>query len=293
MDQLTKERASKAILVLAIVLAVYVAVLALAKLREYPYIGSQYPSGNVITVTGEGEVFAVPDIAEITFGVNEEAATLVAAQEAAATKMNAAIDYLKSQGIEEKDIKTTNYSANPRYEYHDVTYPNPSWEVSSAAGIVGATEPAMVGAADSMMTAPIWRGGDTQVLVGYTVNQTISVKVRDTDKAGALIAGVTATGITDVYGPNFTIDDEDELQRDARQDAIKDARTKAKQLADDLDVRLVRIVSFSENGGGYYPMYAKMESTIAADNAVAPVAPTLTPGENRIAASVTITYEIR
>ncbi len=281
-----KERTMKALYALGIALTVYVGVLAIAKLREYPYIGSQYPSGNIITVTGEGEVFAVPDIAEISFSVNEEASTLPAAQEAAAIKMNAAIDYLKAQGVDEKDIKTTNYSANPRYEYRngDVmpVYDMPMYEGSSGAS---AAEPSMA------IAYPIWDGGDTRVLVGYDVNQTISVKVRDTDKAGELIAGVTAKGITDIYGPNFTIDDEDELQREARQDAIKDARAKAKELADDLDVRLVRVVSFNENGGGYYPMYAKMET--AMDSGAAPIAPTLTPGENRIAASVTITYEIR
>lgn len=282
-----KERTMKALYALGIALTVYVGILAIAKLREYPYIGSQYPSGNVITVTGEGEVFAVPDIAEISFSVNEEASTLPAAQEAAAIKMNAAIDYLKSQGVDEKDIKTTNYSANPRYEYRDGgTVPvydmMPVYEGGTS---VGSVEPMRA------TSYPIWDGGDTRVLVGYDVYQTISVKIRDTDKAGELIAGVTAKGITDIYGPNFTIDDEDELQRDARQEAIEDARAKAKQLADDLDVRLVRIVSFSENGGGYYPMYAKAE--MAMDSGAAPVAPTLTPGENRISASVTITYEIR
>lgn len=282
MDQLTKERATKAVLVLTIVLAVYVGILALGKLREYPYIGSQYPTGNIITVTGEGEVFAVPDIAEISFSVNEEAATLPEAQEAAALKMNAAIDYLKSQGIDEKDIKTTNYSANPRYEYRD-------------GGVMPVYDMPMYGgtAGSEMMAYPGWDGGDTRVLVGYDVYQTISVKIRDTDKAGELIAGVTSKGITDIYGPNFTIDDEDELQRDARRDAIEDAREKAEQLADDLDVRLVRIVSFSENGGGYYPMYAKMEMAMDSSAGAAPVAPNITPGENRISASVTITYEIR
>lgn len=286
MDQPTKERASKAVLVLAIVLSVYVAMLALAKLREYPYIGSQYPSGNVITVTGEGEVFAVPDIAEISFSVTKEAATLPEAQEAAALTMNAAIDYLKSQGVDEKDIKTTNYSANPRYEYRDTPAVAPRAIMPMEIYGTGVVE------SSGTLTYPsVWDGGDTRVLVGYDVYQTISVKVRDTDKAGELIAGVTATGITDIYGPNFTIDDEDDLRRDARQDAIKDARAKARELADDLDVRLVRVVSFSENGGGYYPMYARAE--MAMDSGVAPVAPNITPGENRISASVTITYEIR
>ena len=91
MDQLTKERLSKAALAFAIVLIAYVGILALAKLREYPYIGSNYPSGNVITVEGIGEAFAVPDLAEIGFSVRSEKATLAEAQADAATRMNAVI----------------------------------------------------------------------------------------------------------------------------------------------------------------------------------------------------------
>ncbi|MBP9772131.1 MAG: SIMPL domain-containing protein [Candidatus Pacebacteria bacterium] len=274
MDSLTKERATKAVLVLAIVLSCYVALLAIAKLREYPYIGSQYPTGNVITVSGEGEVFAVADIAEFGFSVRSDKPTLAEAQQDSAERMNAIIDYLKGQGVDEKDIKTTNYSANPKYEW-------------------GESDVMPLNQYDERMMYPYPQPGN-QVLVGYEVYQSISVKVRDTDKAGTLVTGVSELGATDFYGPNFTIDDEEELQREARKEAIKDARTKAKQLADDLNVRLVRVVSFSENGGGYYPMYSKVG--MGYDMAVAesaPIAPELPMGENSVMANVSITYEIR
>jgi uncharacterized protein len=271
MDSLTKERLSKAVLVFAIVLIAYVGILALAKLREYPYIGSNYPSGNVITVDGTGEVFAVPDLAEIGFSVNSEKPTLAAAQEDAATRMNAVIAYLKEQGVNEKDIKTTNYSANPKYECDTVRMMN----VDSAESV----------------TYP-YPQPCNQVANGYTVYQSVSVKVRDTDQAGTLVKGVGELGVTDIYGPNFTVDDETELKREARQKAIEDARAKARQLADDLGVRLVRVVSFSENGGGYYPMYGKavMMDAVAPEANIAPELPT---GENTITSYVNITYEIR
>src|SRR5690606_38170187 len=100
-------------------------------------------------------------------------------------------------------------------------------------------------------------------------------------------------GVTDIYGPNFTVDDETELKREARQKAIEDARAKARQLADDLDVRLVRVVSFSENGGGYYPMFARGAAMDMAVSSEAKAAPELPTGENTITSYVTITYEIR
>jgi uncharacterized protein len=273
MDSITKERATKAILALAIVLACYVAILALAKLREYPYIGSNYPSGNVITVEGQGEVFAVPDIAEITFAVRAEGATVAIAQADAAKRMNAIINYLKGQGVDEKDIKTTNYSANPKYEYRTDGAPTRMLEPDTA-------------------TSYPWPGSGNQVVVGYEVYQNISVKVRDADTAGDLVSGVGGLGATDIYGPNFTIDDETELKHEAREKAIEDARAKARQLADDLDVRLVRVVSFSENGG-YYPMYGK--AMLEAQDASVPpaVSPELPSGENSVTSNVSITYEIR
>ncbi len=271
MDSVTKERLSKAVFVFAIVLIAYVGILALAKLREYPYIGSNYPSGNVITVDGTGEVMAVPDLAEIGFSVNSEKPTLAAAQEDAAKRMNAVIAYLKEQDIDEKDIKTTNYSANPKYECDQVRMMNPD-------------------GAESMVYS--YPQPCNQVANGYTVYQSVSVKVRDTEKTKTIISGVGKLGVTDIYGPNFTVDDETELKAEARREAIADARAKARQLADDLDVRLVRVVSFSENGGGYYPMYGK--TMMAETNAAMPsVAPELPTGENTITSYVTITYEIR
>ena len=151
---------------------------------------------------------------------------------------------------------------------------------------------ASAGGSDAMMIYPPYPGNSNQVLVGYEVHHSVSVKVRDTDIAGEIVTGVGALGVTNMYGPNFTVDDEDALMREARKDAIKDAQEKAEELADDLDVKLVRIISFSENGG-YYPMYARMEAGVAYDSAEVKVAPEILEGENKINASVSITYEIR
>ncbi|MEK7579220.1 MAG: SIMPL domain-containing protein [Patescibacteria group bacterium] len=269
---------------LFVVGAIYLALLAISTIKEYRYIGGNYPSANVITVSGEGEVFAVPDIAEFSFSVVSEATTVKEAQDEAATKMNAIIAFLKESDIEEKDIRTTSYSANPRYEYDNNPRPLPAYD-ASAGGSAGVAMP------DSISYSYPYPGN--QVLVGYEVRQSISVKVRAADEAGEILDGVGALGATDMYGPTFTIDDESKLQGEAREKAIEDARQKAKELADDLDVRLVRIVSFSENAGGWYP-YARVEmSAQAYDKAESAPVPELPLGENTITSMVTITYEIR
>ncbi len=288
MDSSAVQKTMKYLGWLFIVLIVFIAIQSVNALKENRYIGGGVPSGNVITVSGEGEVFAVPDIAEFTFSVFAEAKTVGDAQKAAAEKGNAIIAFLKGEGIDEKDIKTISYSANPKYEWTNGPTPlgggvsamETSVSSGSAGGYAGVAYP------------DYYPGPRNQVIVGYEVRQTISVKVRDTEEVGTLLAGVGEKGATDIYGPTFTIDDEDELQREARQKAIMDAKLKAKQLADDLDVRLVRVVSFSENGNPWYPMYATKGYDMAVAES-APAIPEIPLGENKISASVSITYEIR
>ncbi len=211
---------------------------------------------SMITVSGKGEVIVKPDIATISFGVTAENLDVAKAQEESATKINKIIDFLKTSGVEEKDIKTVNYSVYPRYDYvNSKTYP--------------------------------YNG--KQVLAGYTVSQSVEVKIREIKNAGAILSGVGEFGVTDVGGLNFSVDKYDEEQNKARTAAIKDARAQAEVLAKSLGVKLVRITSFSENGN--YPMYyAKEMSAMGGDMMVAPQVPT---GENKITSNVSITYEIR
>ncbi|GMU73853.1 MAG: SIMPL domain-containing protein [Candidatus Campbellbacteria bacterium] len=288
MDSSTVQKAVKNLGWLFVALIVFIAILSVNALKENRYIGGGVPAGNVITVSGEGEVFAVPDIAEFTYTVYAEAKTVGEAQEMAAEKGNAIIAFLKGEGIAEKDIRTVSYSANPKYEWTNQPTPLGA-EIQVVEPYYGGGTSGSAGVSSPDYYYPQPRN---QVIVGYEVRQSVSVKVRDTEKVGELLAGVGEKGATDIYGPNFTIDEEDALQRAARKLAIKDAQEKAEQLADDLDVRLVRVVSFSENGGGYYPMYAREEfdMAVASDGKATPEIPL---GENKISANVSITYEIR
>lgn len=271
----TVQKVLKVIGILGILLSVYVLILAINALKENRYIGGGVPSSNVITVSGEGEVTATPDTARFSFTVTEERKTAEEAQTVAAEKINAAIAFLKDKGIEERDIKTEGFNVYPRYEYLPVTEPMRDIVPGSGSGV----------------SYP-YPGEGRQVEAGVQVSQTVSVKVRDTEKAGELLAGITGLGIKNVSGVTLTIDDETGLQREARQEAIENAREKADQLADDLDVRLVRIVSFSESGGPWYPMYRGAEMDSAASDAPK-VIPQIPTGENTITSHVTITYEIR
>lgn len=222
----------------------------------------QPTAGNVITVEGQGTVSAVPDVATISYTVTENATTASQAQDAATKKANVALAVVKDLGIPEEDIKTTSYNLSPRYSYSQPCY--------------GAICPPY-----------------EQRVVGYSVSQTVQVKIRDLDKVGKVLASLGDAGVSNLYGPNFVIDDEDELRAEARAEAIKEARAKAKDLAKDLNVRLVRVVNFWENSGPY-PYYSKTEAYGLGGDATAPQAsPEVPAGENEIVVNVSVTYEIR
>jgi uncharacterized protein YggE len=141
------------------------------------------------------------------------------------------------------------------------------------------------------MCPDIYPSGGNKI-VGYEVSQSVEVTVRDLDKVSTLLAGLGKLNVQNVYGPDFTLDDPMAPQNEARANAINDAKAQAQVLADQLGVHLVRIVSFSENGGGYpYPMYAKGAAMDVAESV--PVPPQVPTGENEYSSSVSITYEIR
>ncbi len=257
-----------AIFATVVILAVFLGIRSVAAMMELRYVGAGVMPANTITISGEGEMFAVPDIAEFTFSVTSLKPTVAAAQEDATTKMNAVSAYLKDAGIAEKDIRTTGYNIYPQYDYETVTC------------AVGTYCP-----------------GGRQVLRGYEVRQTTTVKVRDTAKAGDLLAGVGTKGATEVSSLTFTFDDPNMVQDEARNKAIADAKEKADVLAKQLGVHLVRVVSFNESTGGYpVPMYARdvAYGMGGAENAVTQSkAPDISTGENKITSYVTVTYEIR
>lgn len=231
------------------------------KQAEYMYSGP-----TTISLTGVGEVFAKPDIATFSFSVEAKEVDAAATQNKAAETMNAVLAYLKEVGVEEKDVKTENYTLTPRYEYPQV--------VCNGFGYCPPRE------------------GEPK-LVGYQVSQSVSVKVRDTSKAGEIISGVGGKGATNVSSLSFTIDDEDALKSEARKLAIEDAKRQAEELAKNLNVKIVRMNGYWEESQS--PMYG-MGGGIAYDSMAAPAmkaTPELPTGENKITSRVNISYEIK
>ena len=263
----SKIKLFKALTVFAMLGTVLLVAMIVSEIKAYRFIGGGVSATNTISVSGEGEVFASPDIANISFTVREEAKKVSDAQDKVSLKIKAALASVRKLGVEDKDIKTQNYSSNPKYEWQEAT-------ITCLA-----------------INCPPSRPGK-QVIVGYEVSQTVTVKVRNLEIVNTLVDSLATAGVTEMQGPNFAIDDEDGLKAQARKIAIDKARAKAEVLARDLGVTLVRVVSFSE--GGNYPIYARTMAAGAMEkyDSAAP-SPELPRGENQITSSVTVTYEIR
>lgn len=253
--------------VVLVVLALFLLVKTYGAFKENSFIGQDIYPQNTISVIGEGEVSAAPDIANFSFSVKEEAKTVEQAQTKATEKMNMALSFLNKVGVNESEIKTTGYNIYPRYEWW-------SKEVEC----------------EKDFCPPVDR---QKVLVAYEVSQNILVKLKDIDKAGEVLAGIGSLEVTNVSGLSFDIDKKDELEREARQIAIEEAKSKAKELVKDLGVSLGRMVSYSSNEGRVYPQYAMMEKSMVYGMEDGIIVPEIPVGENEIKSTVYITYEIK
>lgn len=164
---------------------------------------------SLFSVDGTGEATGIPDTAMISFGVSKTASTVQSAKDQVNEIANKITQDLKNLGVSEKDIKTTNYSVNPQYDY----------------------------------------SGGAQRLTGYSVETNMQVKLQPIDKANQAIDITTQDGATQVNGVQFVVNDakEKELTNEARKKAIADAKEKAQSLADAAGMRLGRIVDIKEN----------------------------------------------
>lgn len=225
-------------------------------------------TASTISFSGEGKIFAVPDVAAISFSIVTEATTSKKAQDDNSAKSQRVVDFLKNQGIEDKDVKTTGYNVYPQY-----SYPRP---LPMPLGAEGQSYPEYY--------------DNNPKITGYQVNQSFEVKIRDLEKVSAILDGLVAQGANQVNNLGFQIDDLEKIKDQARVKAIEDAKVKAHNLGRQLGIRLGKIVNYQE--GGYYPpVYYAAEAKL--DGRGGGEGPSVPPGENKVVVNVTITYQIR
>lgn len=212
---------------------------------------SQQSTG--IWVSGEGSVTVVPDIALLSLGVEAQTETVAEAQSQAATAMAAVKAELDRYGIDDKDVKTTQFRIFPVRRWADEK--------------------------------------QQEILIGYRVTNTVTVTVREVDEAGGIIDAVAAAGgdFTRINSISFTVDEPEAYEEEAREKAMADAKAKARQLADLGNVKLGAPTYINESGGATpVPRPVFTESAIPA-----PALPTeVSPGETEIRLTVQVVYGI-
>lgn len=170
---------------------------------------------NTISFSGEGKVKVAPDTAKVDIGLITEGKDTIAVQNENSSKMNVVIKFLKNNGIDEADIKTSNYALSPKYDYN--------------------------------------KGKST--LAGYVLNQGLAVTVRKLDKIGEILDGAVSNGANQINSVSLFVGKPEELKNKAREEAVMAAKEKALAAAKIAGFKLGRLVGFSEGLSGEPPIF--------------------------------------
>lgn len=179
--------------------------------------GLPAPGSPMLFVSAEGRVTVVPDLVKINFSVVSQGEDYSEIQRDNDSKMKEATDYLKEEGVEEKDIKTVQYNLSPQYDY--------SWCRQAGDPFISCSPR----------------------ISGYQITQQVEVKIRDLSKAGSIAANLPEKGINQINSLVFTVDDLDLSRAEARNEAIMKAREKAISIAASSGIKLGKVVNFSES----------------------------------------------
>jgi uncharacterized protein len=199
-----------------------------------------------INVTGTGTVEAAPDMATLMIGVTTQAPTAAEALAANSKATDAVIARLTASGIEARDMQTSNLSITPNWTGYD-----------------------------SM----------TPTISGYIASNMLTVRVRALDTTGAVLDAAVADGANTLNGMTFGLADPEPAYKEARKEAVADARAKAELLATAAGVKLGQVLSVTDSGAMTDPAPMYRDSVSASPVPVV-------GGELGLIANVSVTWEI-
>lgn len=180
----------------------------------WPSLAQETRQFGQITVTGQGAVESVPDMATITMGVVSQGKTGAQAMARNSKDLAAMMAKLKAAGIAPRDMQTSNLSLSPRWD-----------------------------------NRPSSKGGDPEI-IGFVAQNTVTVRIRDMARLGEILDAVVQNGANSFRGLSFGLQHPRPAQDQARIKAVEDAITKAKLLTNAAGVELGDIISISESTSG-------------------------------------------
>lgn len=209
-----------------------------------------------IRVTGEGTARVAPDMAVLELTVTREAPTASSALDSNSAAMDSVLEAMQDEGVEERDLQTSNFSIQPKYIY-------PSTKSSRER------------------TAPR--------IVGYTVRNSLTVRVRDIKQVGSILDKSVTLGVNEGGNIRFTNDDPTQVITQARVQAVKAAVEKANTLAEAAGVKADNILEISEQS--FSPKAAPMHRADLMMSRATESVP-VAAGENSYRVVVNISFEI-
>ena len=185
-------------------------------------------AANTVTASGAGTTQAVPDTAEMSFGVTTTSPNAKSALDEASRSAEQIAAAVKKQGIADKDIQTQDVSVYPQ---------------------------------------TVDQNGK-QVITGYQASLSVRVKVRDIAKLGGVISAANAAGANNISGPAFTVDDPAPARAKAIDEAVADARKSAEAMAKAAGKSVGAVLSMSSSDVGQVPgpMFSTSDVAGAAKN---------------------------
>ncbi|HLM53394.1 MAG TPA: SIMPL domain-containing protein [Pseudoxanthomonas sp.] len=212
--------------------------------------GYAVPSdGTLLSVAASAEASSVPDVATLSAGVVTQASDGNTAMRQNAEQMVKVLAAIKAAGIAERDVQTSGVNLNPQYRYAENEAPK---------------------------------------ITGYQASNTVSLKVRDIARLGQVLDALAAQGSNQINGPSFEIDKPEPVFDQARLAALKKAQARADTYATALGLRVRRIVSISEGGGGFRPMPMMAMGKAMDQAASTPVS----PGTTTLTVNLDVVFEL-
>lgn len=203
-------------------------------LSVMPALAEDAKLPRTLSLSGQGEVRAVPDIAMVSLGVTTNAATAKEAVDANNSAMTALLEALKAAGIADKDMQTSNFVVSPRYDYSR-------------------------------------NDGSPPQQQGFDATNSVTVTVRKINELGRILDSSVAAGSNQINGITFGLDKPQPVMDAARKLAVADAKRKADLYVSAAGLRLGDIVQISE-GGGYQPPPVAFAQARADKSADVPIA---------------------
>lgn len=245
-------------------------------LRPLPLAGGTQAL-RTISVSGQANKKLVPDEAHLRVNLNSMNMKMAEAKADHDEKLRALLEIAKSEGVEERKLRTESSSVQPVYEYV-----NPP------------------------ITASMPNPQPKREFKGYRVQTLLDMTVVDTAKVGVLMEKITEAGFEkdantewgNLLELNYQVSEPEKKRDELLAEAIAAARSKAERMASAAGARVVGVQSISEGRVNHLlnspPLPIAAMRSVAMDAVSAETVPVTPPsGEENLQASVSVVFELR